>query len=189
MAEPIMPDKLIPGGAKVLAASFPRKDRVIVTLAAGAIVAGAGRTLLTATALTGDITAGTIIDFGAGKFATLTVVAIAGASSILGVTLAVGTAGGEVGTYPGTGDIRIESGILLGRTFAERDAGAMFGPYATADDEVYVLAFQVNNADLDAEAALVRPQVLIRENWLPGWAAYTADAKAALRKTYQVVRG
>jgi len=189
MAEALMPDKLLPGGAKVVAASFPREDQVVVTLAAGVVTAGANKTLNTATPLTGNIPAGTILDFGSGEYATLTVGATKGTSAITGVTLAADLEGGETATYSGTGDRRIESGTLLGRTYAERDAGTGFGPYASNDDEVYLLAFQINNADIDNDATLVRHETLIKENWLPGWAAYTNDAKAALRTAYQVVRG
>ncbi len=189
MAEALMPDKLLPGGAKVVAAQFPREDAVTVTLTAGAVTAGTNKTLTAATALTGAIPAGMILDFGQGEYATLTVGATKGATSITGVNLAADLEGAEVATYAGTGARRIEAGTLLGRTFAERDAGTGFGPYATSDDEVYLLAFQINNADIDNDAALVRPQTLIKENWLPGWATYSNDARAALRKVYQVVRG
>lgn len=189
MAESLMPEKLLPGGAKVVAASFPRADQVVVTLAAGAVVAGANVTLTTATPLTDKIPAGIILDFGSGEFATLTNGAAKGATEITGVTLAADVEGGETATYLGSGDRRIASGTLLGRTYTERDAGTGFGPYASNDDEVYLLAFQVDNADLDNDVALVRHETLIKENWLPGWASYSADAKAALRAAYQVVRG
>lgn len=189
MAEPLFPHTLIPGGAKVVSTAFSREDQVTVTLAAGAVTAGSNKTLTAATALSGDIPVGTILDFGSGEFATLNNGATKGATSITGVTLAADLEGAETATYLGVGKRRIASGTLLGRTYTERDAGTGFGPYASADDEVYLVAFQVEDAAIDSDVTLVRPQVLVKENWLPGFASYTTDAKAALRSKYQVVRG
>lgn len=83
----------------------------------------------------------------------------------------------------------VKSGTLVGRTFAERDAGAGFGPWTTGDEEVYLTAIDVFDAAEDDDITLVRRQVLVKENWLPGWATYTAGQRAALRAAYQVVRG
>lgn len=189
MAEPLFPHVLIPGGAKIVAASFPRVDQVAITLAAGAVTAGSGKTVTFTAGLSGALPAGTILDFGSSEFVTFPTGASAGATSVTDAVVAADLEGGETATYLGIGDRRVESGTLLGRTFTERDAGTGFGPWALNDDEVYLLAFQIDNALIDNDVTLVRPQTLIKENWLPDWANYSSDKKTALRKAYQVVRG
>ncbi len=67
----------------------------------------------------------------------------------------------------GTGRKYVESGTLVGRTYAERDAGAGFGPVDAADDEPYLLLYDVYDANENPEAALYRHGSLVYENKLP----------------------
>lgn len=188
LAEPRFPEHLIPIGGKVVASAFAREDAMTLTLAAGAVTSGTGKTVTFTAALTYPVPAGTILDFGSGKFVTFPTGVAKGATSVTDASVAANLAGGESTTYVGTGKRRIEAGTLVGRTFTERDAGTGFGPYATADDEVYLLAFQVEDADVDNDATFLRPETLVKENWLPGFASYTTQAKAALRATYRTLR-
>lgn len=83
----------------------------------------------------------------------------------------------------------IAAGTAIGRTLAERDASTGFGPAADADDEVYLIAFDVTNAlDLD-DVELIRPNVVIKENFLPAWATLSVAIKAKLRGLYNMTRG
>lgn len=264
MAEALMPDKLLPGGAKVAAAAFPIIPFYTINVASAGAALGAttlpvdalpiallsgtlldfgalpqatitaaatpadDATSLTVAALTRAIPANTYLSFGSGKFAVVTAAAAIGATSLTTLAMPAGTkpantntatvpAGRKIATLTADAAVgatsltvaalgfqavdadaaiyaigterRIESGTLLGRTYIERDAGTGFGPYAANDDEVYLLAFQIDDATIDNDATLVRHQTLIKENWLPGWASYSTEAKAALRAAYQVTRG
>lgn len=180
------PKVVIPGGVGLNAAEFFREDRVVVTLAAGAVTAGANKTLTTATALTGNIPAGTILDFGAGEFATLTAGATKGSTSITGVTLASDLEGAESATYLGVGKIKAEGGTLVGRTLAERDAGTGYGIADPTNDEQFCIL--LHDVDLSEEdvAPGIQPMAgnVIYENLLPGWSALSSDAKAKVRSLY-----
>lgn len=76
----------------------------------------------------------------------------------------------------------VESGILVGRTYAERDAGQGFGPYAAGDNEVYLLLHDVLDAAVDPSATLYRPGSLVYETKLP---ADTQAQLAVVRANFQ----
>jgi hypothetical protein len=80
-AEPMSPDRLVPGGARVDPAQFIASDGVRATLSA---LAAVGATSLAVTALTGPIPSGSLINFGARAAQTVTVSAsaLAAATSI-----------------------------------------------------------------------------------------------------------
>ena len=86
-----------------------------------------------------------------------------------------------------------ESGTLVGRTYAERNAGAGFGPVAidaggnVTDNEVYLLLHDVYNAARDASATFYRPGSLVYDELLPA-ASQTANQLAAVRRFYQTQR-
>lgn len=88
------------------------------------------------------------------------------------------------------GVVHVPGGTVIGRTIAERDAGAPFGPVAfTAgtsvdDDEVYLLAFDVSDAAKDADGVLYRPGSVVKENYLPGWAGLDPVVQAEIRDRY-----
>lgn len=190
-AEPFYPDQLIPGGARLIASAWPLSDAVTVTLAAGAVTAGSNKTLTTTTALSGNIPAGAVLDFGSGEIATLTNGATKGSTSITGVTLAADLEGGESATYQGGCGRRIvPAGTLVGRTFTERDAGTGYGPadVATPDDQIFLTAFQVEDAGINPDVTLLRHGTLIYEDKLPGWSSLSAGAKTAIRDRYQCIK-
>jgi hypothetical protein len=86
---------------------------------------------------------------------------------------------------------QIKDGTLIGRTFAERDAATPFGLAAATDDEFFLVAFSNSDAVADPTVAAVRPHTVIKENFLPDWAAIAADAAllAKLRAVYQTQKG
>lgn len=85
---------------------------------------------------------------------------------------------------------RVLSGTLIGRTYAERDSGAKFGPFTTGDEEVYLVFADTSDLAFSQEAAVVRNMsVVVLENWLPGWAALAAATKTVIRSKYQTMAG
>lgn len=189
-AEQLSPDKLLPGGSKLVASQFPREDAVTATLAAGAVTAGT-RTLTFATPLTNKIPAGTILNFGSGKFVTFPTEVAKGATSAAGTTVAADLAGGESATFPGSGPITVDAGTLVGRTFAERDADVGYGQPdvdSSPDSQLYLTAFAVMDATINADVTLIRHGTLIYENKLPGWSNLSNDARARIRERYQCIQ-
>lgn len=187
-AECLTADHLLNAGTQLDTAQFNFSDAQTITLAAGAVTSGANKTLTLTTALTEKIPAGTILDFGAGEYANLTTGAAKGATTITGVTLAADLEGGESTTWRGvSGHITVPSGTLLGRTYTERSNGAGFGPAVSTDDEIFIVAFQVERAEIDAGVTLVRHTTLVYENKLPGWSGFDANTKAAVRARYHCI--
>jgi hypothetical protein len=81
----------------------------------------------------------------------------------------------------------VEAATVVGRTFAERDAGQGFGPAADADDEVFLTARAVVDAAEDASVELVRPGTVIYEGRVVGFAALSATLQAKVRATYTCI--
>ena len=179
---------LVPAGAKVLASAFPRLDRVVVTVGANA---AQNATSITVAALSGPIPTGSLLYFGGTKIAQLTATAAAGATVLTVVALPTALVTNDVATYAGVGRIEIASGTLIGRTYAERDAGTGFGPAdtVTPDDEIYLLAFEIADAEQNNDAELYRHGRVVKETNLPNWSTLSAGAKAVIRARYQCISG
>lgn len=175
-------DYLLPGGATVEPSLFLKKDAVVVDV--GAAGAGIGAVAVPVNALTGKIPSGTVLSFGGTKQAVLTADALAGAVSLTVAALPVALVDADVTTYPGIGKKVIPSGTVLGRTYAERDAGTGFGPAADADDEVYLNFFQIDDADSVSDVELYRGRGVVYENFLPVFSTLSATIKAKLRAFY-----
>jgi hypothetical protein len=154
--------------------------------------AAAGATSLTVEALPEDIdNAATALFPGGTKQARLTAAAAAGATSLTVDELQFALVDDNTAIYAGTtGVAHIPSGTLLGRTIAERDANTGFGPWASGDEEVYLLALDVTNALINADCELYRNFGIVKENFLPSWTtAWTSDMKTALRAAYRCTKG
>jgi hypothetical protein len=106
-----------------------------------------------------------------------------------GVVAGAALAGGETGTYLGVEPRVIPAGTLVGRTFAERTANTGFGQpdVSTPDDELYLTANVVIDADINPDVTLIRHGTLIYEDKLPGWAGLSSDAKAVIRARYDCI--
>lgn len=185
LAMPLEAEHIIPGGARVVPSQFPVNEGVRVQVTANAAVAA---TTIAVQALSGAIPASTTIKFaGTGKFATITVAAARGATSLtveaLPTALVIGDAG-FTGTKRG-----IPQGTLIGRTFSERDAGTGFGPWAAGDEEVYLTVFDLIDANEYDEVDLLRRNCVVKENRLPDWGTLSAGARTAIRSNYQTVLG
>lgn len=179
-------EHLIPGGARVDPAQFRATDAVEVTATANALV---DATTIAVTALSGPIPAGTILDFGAKKFAQLTAAAAAGATSVTVEALATQINAADAAWYEGAETKAIPSGTPIGRTLAERDAGTAYGPADAADDEVFLVAFDVTDADANPDVELYRHGGVVKENFLPNLAGIAAGVLAVLRAKYAMTRG
>jgi hypothetical protein len=180
-------EHMVPGGARLDAAQFRAEDAVVVDV--GAAGAAQGATAVPVVALSGPIPSGTVLDFGTTKFARLTAAAAAGATSLTVAALPTALVDADIATYPGTGKKTVQSGTLLGRTFAERDAGTGFGPAAAADDEIFLLVFDVTDATLDPNCELYRHGSIVKDNFLPNWTTMGSTLQGAIRSRYQCVRG
>lgn len=180
-------DHLIPGGAKVDAPSFAAADRVVVDV--GAAGAAQFAVAVPVAALTGPIPAGTTVTFGGGKRLRTTVAANTGAVSLTTEPIPLALVDADVSEYVGRGDRYIPSGTVIGRTFAERDANAGFGPAADADDEIFLVAFDVTDANHIDDVELYRQNSVVYENFVPGWAGLSATVKGKVRARYVCANG
>ncbi len=97
---------------------------------------------------------------------------------------------GQLATAGWTGliDNVVPAGTLVGRTNTEKLAGADFGVAGDADDEIFIVAEDV---DLDRETGcnLVRHGSLIKYDFLPTFAAATVAVKGKLHEAYTLIKG
>jgi hypothetical protein len=180
-------DYIVAGGAKVDASQFTPADRVVVDVA----VAGAAQFAVSVpvVALTGPIPQGAIITFNAGKKLRLAAAALLGAVTLVTDPIPLALVDADVSEYPGYGDLYIQSGTIVGRTYTERDAGTGFGPAADTDDEFFLVAWDVTDARHIDDVELYRPGGGVYENYLPGFAAASATVKGKIRALYQCTVG
>lgn len=148
-----------------------------------------GATTMTVDALSAKIPAGTILRFSDGSFAYVTSDAAASATSITVEALGYAIPDNATAWYMGTGMVYVRSGTAIGRTYAERDAGTAFGPAGDADDEIYLLVYDIDDALMEADADLYRWGSLVDEAHLPGWSDLSSTVKAYIRSKYQCMRG
>jgi len=174
-------DRLVKGGLHLNVAEFLASDSVRVTVGANA---AAGATSVTVAALTGPIPSGTVLDFGAAKFARLTSAAAAGATTLAVTALPTALVTNDAATYAGTTFRSVASGTPVGRTFTERDAGQGFGPAAATDDEVYLVAFSIADVTATPTFTAYRPTEQVWENYLPGWATMATALRTKIRSVY-----
>jgi hypothetical protein len=179
---------LIPGGARLDPAQFLKTDAVVVVV--GAAGAAQNAVSVPVAALTGAIPSGTILDFGANKFARLTSTAAAGATALAVSALPTALVNNDTATYPGSPLTKatVPGGTLVGRTYAERDAGTGYGPAGAADDEIFLVAFDVTDVSINPDVDLVRHNSVIRENFLPA-VSRNATNLPLVRARYRVTKG
>lgn len=189
-------DHLMVFPAKLNAADFTATNSVVVTTTA---LAAANATSISVSALSAAIPAGTLLFFDtSNSYATLTATANASATSLTVAALATPVLSGDKAIYgAGYGRKLVPAGTLVGRTLTERDNGTGFGPAdiqadeedTTFDHEIFLTLFDVVDAAQNPDVELVRPGAVIKENFLPGWASYTAPQKAWLRAHYHCIVG
>lgn len=181
-------DTVMPVPVKLDAAQFNAVDAVKVVVGAAGALANA--TEVPVDSLPGDIPAGTVLDFGAKKFARLTVAAAKDATTLTVSALATALVDDDTATYSGVGHKSLPSGTLIGRTYAERDAGTPWGPAdVAADDEIFLIVRDNSDLTKDATNELYRHGQVVKENYLPGWAGYTNAQKVKVRALYSCIGG
>lgn len=180
-------DHIRPGGAILNAAEFPKSSAVTVTVGTGGAAIGA--TTVPVTALPGYLPAGAVLDFGGGKIVRTTAPAAATATAITTEPLTVAVVAADAATYAGTGLRTVVSGTAIGRTLAERDAATGYGPADAADDEIWIVPFEVPDADANPDVELLRAGTLVFENFLPGFAGLASGIVTKLRAKYDVTLG
>lgn len=192
-------EHLLPGGAKLTPSAFPKPDALVIT--AGATAAGA--TTLVVTALPTPwgwvsgtiIPTGTVLNFGADELAVVNDASVLpGETAITILALPTALEGGETATYAGAASqLRtIPRATPVGRTIAERDASTPYGPADAADDEIFLTAFDIPDADAvgySGDVDLVRPGTIVKENFIPGWTGLASGVKDEIRARYTCVRG
>ena len=182
---------LVPGGGHLNGDAFAAAtNATVITVGAAGAAINATSIPLTP-ALTANIPSGTILSFGAGKFARLTANGVIGATTLTVEALPVALAAGNTASYSnGTWKV-IESGILVGRTFAERDAGIGYSPWTASDEQAHLLFFDVHDVTTDNECELymARAGNVVYVNLLPNWVNLAADAKAFIRANYTCLVG
>lgn len=88
-----------------------------------------------------------------------------------------------IGTVETAAGRVVVSGTFVGRTFAERDAGGQYGPFAAGDEDCGLIRYDVH-VERNNDAELVPTGAIIKENYLPDWETLSAAAKAKLRAMY-----
>lgn len=182
-------DHLVPAPAKLDPAAFLVLGGTKVVV--GAAGAAAGAVSIPVGALANLVPAGTVLDFGGAKFARTTADAAAGAVTIAVAALPTALVNGDTATYSPAGAKKyVAAGTVVGRTIAERDAAAGYGPAIATDPEaeIYLTAFPVDDAGDNNDVELIRPGSTIYENRLPGIATMDATVLGILRTRYVMVR-
>lgn len=84
----------------------------------------------------------------------------------------------------------VKAGTLVGRTYAERDAGTGFGPYAATDNQIFLL---FNDVDFDegvqGDGLIPYRGNVIAVNFLPGWATLPQPEKDYILANYDTFLG
>lgn len=186
-------EHVVPGGARVDAAQFPRDDSVLVQIDNVAGIA-IGATTMAVDALTGPIPAGIPLMFTNGARVQTSAAAATGAVAISIVAATQAIPNNTNAMYIGLGVVSVPDGTVIGRTYTERDAGTGFGPVADGDvaagaGEAYIVCFTIDNATRNADVDLYRWGSTLDEAHLPGWAGLSANVKTYLRTKYQTMRG
>lgn len=194
------PKVLLPGGGHINAAEFNSADAVVITVNTGGAAQNATTIPVVELKSPQDLVVpgtgvllpkGALLDFtGAGKFAKLTAPANVGATSLTVEALPQALVAGDVARYSHGAYKLVANGQLVGRTWAERDAGTGYGPADVAtDEEIYLLYFDIHNALVDNEAELYMHGNVVYENLLPGWATLPAPVRAYIRSNYHCIAG
>ena len=180
MAEPIS-GHIVAGGVKLDASAFPYTGSTI-EVTANAI---ADAETISVVALPVAIPIHTVLYFGADKYARLTAAAAKGATSISVEALTTAIDDGDTATYNADGNKKmVKAGTLVGRTFAEAATSDAYGPAADADDEVFLVAFDIYDVNEDNDASLIKGNVVIFQNYLPEYDNLSATLLGKLRAKY-----
>lgn len=183
-------EHLIPGPFRLDAAQFPATGVGALTISVGAGGAAAAATSVPV-AITGGGTlpVGTVLRFGDGKYARTTAEATSATTSLAVEALAAALVADDTANYSPTGNAHVPSGTIVGRTQAEADAKTGFGPAASTDDFIYIVAFDVVDASDNPDCEMYRPNSQVKTNFLPVWDSLAAALQTAVRSRYICTTG
>lgn len=180
-------DTVMPFGVRLDPAQFNAVDAVKVVVIANAAV---DATSVAVAALAGSIPSGVVVDLSGKKFARLTAAAAKNAVSLTVAPLATALVAGDTGIYKGHGRVSVPSGTLIGRTFAERDAAAGWGPAdVDGDGEIYLTTREISDITKDATTEVYRHNKAVKENYLPGFSGLAQNVKNKIRALYSCIAG
>jgi len=193
LAEEMSSYKLVPAGAKINPGEFAAYGSIFVTVATGGAAINAVSVPIAPLAPLAKVgtvilSIGTVLVFGVKKFAILTAQALAGDVTITVQALPTALVATDAANYSPGYSKPIQAGLLVGRTFAERDSSTPYGAADVATDtDIYLIGVGCQDANINPEIVLLRHQTLIYENRLPGWDAMTAPQKTKIRSLYQCI--
>lgn len=88
----------------------------------------------------------------------------------------------------------VYAGILIGRTYDQREAGIGYGPVdlSTDDDgQIFLLVLDVDfdndQIGFDGQCSLYRHGSVVAESSLPGWDSLDTTTRAKIRELYQTI--
>lgn len=87
---------------------------------------------------------------------------------------------------PTTGRKTIVDGTLVGRTHTEQENGDGFGPadLDAPDDQIFIVAVTVPDADRDPSITTVREGTVVYVDQLPEWSGLTSPQRDVVRSVY-----
>lgn len=193
---------LVPAGARLnTAVGFPRSDQVVLNLDATsqpqttvALENPAAKT----GKVTGDIIipSGARLRVGAGHYLQLTAEVAVGDTDITVESTLLDTTTAQDATYDGVALLVIPSGILIGRTYAQNQAGTPFELADDSDDIMYLIAFPIQvdlpmnfGGDVEQDVALYRHGSVVKTNFLPDFGGLSAAQTTFLREHYATQLG
>jgi len=198
MGTPQTADKvLLPGGATLNPGAF--NGAIVLTVAATPDNSAA---VLSVTAPNSRLIAkGTVISFATVDGETTANDVIVTADHTVGPTATnlpvtgIGTsdkpAEDMVATIPAEQRDSIDSGVLIGRTYAERANGLGYRPVTQANlsslDQIFLLAFPVPNIQESNFAELYMHGNVVYEDKLPGWGELHSTIQAKIRELYSCI--
>lgn len=193
------PKVLLPGGGFIDAAAI---GTLILTVAAGAVANDAVVLSVTAPEPV-TIPKGTILEFTSVDGQTVAdqvlvtadhpVTTVASNLPVTGIGTANKPAAGMIATYSMVdGRKYLADGTLVGRTFADRDAGMGLKPVNAANvasfEQFFLTAFPISDVSESNFAELYLPGNVVYEERLPGWADLPATVKAKVRALFQCIK-
>lgn len=184
----LSPERLYRGPNQIDATAFVSSGNGAVTVVVGAAGAAAGAVSVPVDALSGPIPAGTILDFGADKFAKLSADAAAGAVTIATVAIPTALVDDDTATYPGTSDRKV---VVSGTVVSRSTMTDKWVPAVDGHDFIAIVAFDVVDADNVEDVELVRSGMgtTIKTNYLPVYDTLSAAVKAKLLAEYNLTEG